>query len=289
MNKYKTILAIAAVLILVIAALPILFSFYQEYTSRQSIQNDLNSTNNGPAPTQTSLPSVVSTGITWGYDGTKWSNSGKQLQCPSPFFSLLPVDINKVSGILYPGQVRGNDFKAHGGFRFDKNPDNAIRVQLPIDAHLWRGSRYIESGEVQYILDFIAPCGILIRFDHLLTLSPEFMSIVEADLPVAKENESRTYFFKTQRFYNSGTVIASEVGFKKTKNVSLDFGVYDLRQQNEASQNSTWASKYSSKKETAYYGICWLNEIAQNDKRILLSLDGFGVEGITSDYCKDNN
>lgn len=36
----------------------------------------------------------------------------KQLtECPDPLILQTPVDINKVTSILYPGQERGGDFK----------------------------------------------------------------------------------------------------------------------------------------------------------------------------------
>ena len=51
-----------------------------------------------------------------------------QSDCPDPFVFQLPIDINKATSVLYPGQIRGGDYKAHGGFRFDKSLPNEITV-----------------------------------------------------------------------------------------------------------------------------------------------------------------
>lgn len=237
-------------------------------------------------PTTSVTQIVARDFILWSFNGENWMPIGSVPVCSKPLISRLPVESNKVTRVLYPGQIRGTDYKAHGGFRFDTSPDNKIMVKLPIDANLWRGSRYIQDGEVQYMLDFISPCGILIRFDHLLTLDPEFMKVVASDLPAPQKDDTRTYFFKVNTYYRAGTVIASEVGIRNPKNVTVDFGVYDLRQRNEISKNVTWAAQHSSKKETAYFGICWISELPEQESKAMFALQDGGVEGKKSDYCK---
>ena len=44
--------------------------------------------------------------------------------CPEKLLFDTPVDLNLVTSILYPGQIRANYFKPHGGFRFDGLGDN---------------------------------------------------------------------------------------------------------------------------------------------------------------------
>lgn len=89
--------------------------------------------------------------------------------CPSPFVFRMPVDVRKATSILYPGQVRGGDYKPHGGFRFDNSLPREIVLTAPYDAEVIDGSRYLEgAGEIQYMFDFAHPCGIRYRFDHLL-------------------------------------------------------------------------------------------------------------------------
>ena len=94
--------------------------------------------------------------------------------CPNPFVFQMPVDIKKVTSILYPGQYRGGDYKPHGGFRFDNSRPDEIKVIAPYNAEVTAGARYPVNGEIQYTFDFSHPCGIRYRFGHLLTLSPKF-------------------------------------------------------------------------------------------------------------------
>ncbi len=102
-----------------------------------------------------------------------------------------PTDMSKVTAILYPGQVRGGDYKAHGGFGFSNLQNDEVTVVAPMAATLNEGSRYIEMGEVQYMFDFSAACNVDYRLDHLKTLSPKFQQAAEK-LPQPKENDSRT-------------------------------------------------------------------------------------------------
>lgn len=70
-----------------------------------------------------------------------------------------PVDLSKVTAILYPGQERGGDFKHHGGFRFDNSKSDDIEVRAPLDGNLKEAQAYMEGDEVQYLFDFAHPCG----------------------------------------------------------------------------------------------------------------------------------
>ena len=160
----------------------------------------------------------------WEFDGEKWQGSSVTPACPEPLVLQSPVDMTLVSGILYPGQYRGGNYKPHGGFRFDGKDNNAVTVTAPFDATLTVGSRYIEQGEIQYVLWFENACGIAYRFDHLLTLTPEIQKLVDT-LPAAKPDDSRTTRFATPMTVKAGDVIATAVGFAKNKNVSVDWGV----------------------------------------------------------------
>lgn len=256
-----------------------------------SLKNSPNNSNTTPTPTvRTPSPSPTieetEAQILWTFDGNEWKHLGVIPECDSPLTIPLPADLATATNILYPGQTRGGDYKPHGGIRYDKAKNNDMNVKLPIDAVLWRGSRYVESGEIQYMLDFIAPCGIMFRFDHLLTLTAEFQQLVNAQLPEATESSATTNF-NPPIVYKKGTIIATAIGHKKPSlNASFDFGVYDLRQRNMISTNSTWAAKYSNKKETAYYAVCWLDLLPDAEKTKAKSLPGAGTEGKVSDYCK---
>ena len=201
--------------------------------------------------------------------------------CPTPLLQT-PVDLSKVTSILYPGQERGGNYKAHGGFGFDKATDNLVTVTIPLNGKVNRVVRYREMGEIQYLFEFDGDCGVSFRFDHLRKLTPKFEAIVNA-FPI--KEDSRTDLVSPPVAVTVGEVIATEVGF--LKNVSVDFGVYDMRQKNEASKDPAWASAHSQYPADSY-GICWLNSLPQADSLVVKALpsrDG-SKSGQTSDYCK---
>jgi hypothetical protein len=222
--------------------------------------------------------------------------------CPEPFIFTLPVDISKVTSILYPGQVRGGNFKAHGGFRFDGAKPEDITVYAPYDARVIAGARYPVNGEIQYTFDFEHPCGIRYRFGHLLTLSPKFAKLAEK-FPLPKELDSRTTPVSPPVEVKQGEVIATAVGLTTGGldvyggfNTFVDWGVYDHRNQNEASQRSDWATLHASEdqtwkqyynSETYQHAVCWFDWLSPEDREKILSLPSSDSQsGTYSDFCK---
>ncbi len=218
-------------------------------------------------------------------------NEGKQDICPDPFVFPLPIDINKATSVLYPGQIRGGEFKAHGGFRFENSLPSDILVTAPIDAKVIAGARYpVNTGDIQYTFDFEHPCGIRYRVGHLLTLSPKFLEIAEK-FPMPKGLDSRTTQVYPPIEIKRGEVIAIAVGMTKDgtskngANTFLDWGVYDYRQKNEASKDPVWAANHTS--DTYQYAVCWFDWISPADKARVLALPSSDAQsGKTSDYCK---
>ena len=205
--------------------------------------------------------------------------------CPNSLGLQLPVDIKKVSSILYPGQYRGGNYKPHGGFRFDASKNKGITVKIPLDGSLIRASRYIEGGEVQYYMVFVSDCGIMYRFDHLLTLTKKFQTIANT-LPAPKKDDSRTTDFSNPIAVKKGEILATAVGFIKTKNVSVDFGLFDLRKKNTASNSAAWVRLHASD-STAPHGLCWLDSFSKNENKKLRAMPAAdGKSGKKSDYCK---
>lgn len=213
------------------------------------------------------------------------------LPCPDPFVFQMPVDINKATSTLYPGQIRGGDYKAHGGFRFDGSKPNEITVTAPYDAEVIAGARYPAYGEVQYTFDFENPCGIRYRFGHLLTLSPKFQKIAEG-FPMPEGLDSRTTQVYPPIKVKQGEVIATAVGLNTGGpsvfgglNTFVDWGVYDYRQKNESSKDPAWTAKHPH--EIEQYAVCWFDWISEQDREKVLSLPpSDGQSGKSSDYCK---
>lgn len=230
------------------------------------------------------VPMPIAPEVSWQFNGEAWSPDATPLSCPNPLVFASPVNLDLVTMVLYPGQYRNDNYKPHGGFVFDGKKDTDISVTAPLDATLVLGSRYIEEGEVQYMLWFEHPCGLAYRFDHLRVLAPSIQELVDT-LPEAKPNDSRTTRFAEPLAIKTGDVIATAVGFKKNDNTSVDFGVYDLRNINAAAQKEDFAVKHKMEKEQAYYGICWFDLFSADASRKVLSLPS-GTEGKTSDYCK---
>jgi hypothetical protein len=144
---------------------------------------------------------------------------------------------------------------------------------MPMDAVLWRGVRYVEMGEVQYMLDFIAPCGILFRFDHLLELAPDAGRVLE-QLPEPTESSATTNLEPIS--VPAGTAIASAVGFEQGP-VSVDFGVYDLRTRNDYPGDAN--------PELLAYAVCWLDLFGDQSAAVRALPPGDAMAGATSAYC----
>lgn len=230
-------------------------------------------------------PNSTTSSVTWRQTTDGWSPSAKPPVCADPLRILLPVDITKVSSILYPGQYRGGDYKPHGGFGFDDNPDQAIDVVSPLTGMAMRGSRYIENGDIQYTFDVISSCGIMYRLDHLLTLTTKFQALANT-LPSANASSASTNF-NPPILVKEGEKLATEVGLTKpSKNVFLDFGVYDMRSLNKVSSNPTWAAQHPGSKEMSGHAVCWFDLLdAQSATKIRSLSSRDGTNGKTSDYC----
>jgi hypothetical protein len=229
---------------------------------------------------------------------------GSYEKCPDPFIFKMPIDLSKVSSILYPGQIRGGDYKAHGGFRFDGSRPNQITVTAPYDAKIIAGARYPLNGEVQYTFDFEHPCGVRYRFGHLLTLTPKFQAIAEK-FPMPQGVDSRTTEVNPPVEIKQGEIIATAVGLNRGGpevfgglNTFVDWGVYDYRQQNKASQDPNWEKAHISEdpdwrqyynSDTYKYAVCWFEWISEEDrKKVLTFPSADGEHGKESDYCVNN-
>ena len=211
--------------------------------------------------------------------------------CPETIIFDLPIDISKATSVLYPGQNRGGEYKAHGGFRFENSLPSDIIVTAPIDAKVIAGARYpVNTGDIQYTFDFENDCGIRYRLGHLLTLSPKFQAIV-GKFPMPTGLDSRTTQVYPPVEIKKGETIATAVGMTKDgtskngNNTFVDWGVYDYRQKNEVSKNSSWLATHTS--ETYQHAVCWFDWISPTDKTKVLSLPAADdISGKQSDYCK---
>jgi hypothetical protein len=140
-------------------------------------------------------------------------------------------------------------------------------------------------GNVQYMFDFVDPCGVMFRFDHLAELSPEFVQYA-SQLPEPKPDDSRSTPFKDAPFIKKGARVATAAG--SPANPGFDFGVYDLRQPNPQSKTELFKTddKRVADKNQSYFALCWFDLLPQNERTVVnsLPLKG-GAKESTSDYC----
>lgn len=250
----------------------------------ETVQTSLLAT---PYENEVAVTHKSSQSLVWQLGDNGWQAASTPPSCPDPFTFKTPADMTKVTGVLYPGQTRGGNYKPHGGLRFDTSQNNAISVAAPSDAYVVKGARFLVSGEIQYTFDFIHPCGIMYRLGHLLVLSPAFQAIADT-FPTATEGDSRVTTLEQPVAISAGDIIATSVGVTKGGvNTFFDWGVYDLRANNATSSDATWAAQHQNDKELAYHAVCWFDWLSASDEATIRSLPaGDPTSGKKSDYCK---
>ena len=84
-----------------------------------------------------------------------------------------------------------------------------------------------------------------------------------------------------------GETIGTAVGFlayqNSEENFSLDWGVYDLRERNDASADPVWLAQHPG--EFPAYGICWFDYLSQETARLCkacLLLTGRAARRVTT-------
>lgn len=227
--------------------------------------------------------------VAWSFNGSNWQPDGKAPVCEEPLAITAPIDVSKATSVLYPGQLRSGNYKAHGGIGVDNATTNNLDVTALRNAYLYRGSRYIEQGATQYLFDFVDPCGIMYRYDHLATLSPQFQTYAD-QLPAAKPDQSQTTVFNEHPYIKQGTLIATAVGYSQPVNAFFDVGVYDLRNPNAASKTALFASdrQRQQAKELSHFAVCWFDLLQGTDKTTVAGLPPRNAAENSSDFCQVN-
>ena len=222
----------------------------------------------------------TASGVRWSFNSSTWPAAP---DCVEPLVLQTPVDMNIVTAALWPGQPRPH-YVAHGAFRFEPNVTNDVTVSAPIGSHLVQASRRFEAeGDAeQYLLFFSVPCGFYYRLDHVRVM-PSKLAEALKELPPATLGDSRTTFIDPPLWIEQGEVVATSVG-ASLSNVSLDFGLYDVRTLNDVTPNPAWADLFAGDKPWAQHGVCFFDYLPEEDGEIMRSLPT-GKEGRTSDYC----
>jgi type II secretory pathway pseudopilin PulG len=224
--------------------------------------------------------------LIWQQAENGWRPTQTPPACPNQPIMKSPVDLSKVTSILYPGQTRGGNYKPHGGFRLDGTANEKVTVTAPIDGFIVRGGHYLAEGEIQYTFDVMNNCGVMYRVGHFRTL-PEKLQNLTTSWPAALEGDSRTHSVSPAVFIKQGEVLATSVGIIKEKNTFFDWGVYDYRQANEASKSTAYQQAHAQDKELSWHAVCWFDWLSASDSTRVKSLPaGDPTSAKNSDYCK---
>jgi hypothetical protein len=283
-NNRKILVAMAvALVVLAVMVIVLLAVLASRPATPQTTTTPPPTATDTPLPTPPTTPPSAENTVLWQLTGEGWKPMGTPPACPDPLGLAVPIKLADATSVLYPGQTRGS-YKPHGGFRFDNAQGNKAEVVAPLDAVIVNGGRYLVGGEIQYTFDFINSCGMMYRLGHLRELTPKLQALADK-FPAAQEGDSRTTFVNPPVAIAKGEVLATKVGITSENNTFVDFGVYDLRKKNEASQNAAWAAQH--KTDLEQHAVCWFDLLSPADEATVRNLPAADPKaGKTSDYCK---
>jgi len=198
-------------------------------------------------------------------------------------------DFSLVEGRLEPGQIRGGNYKAHGGFRMKASEVDVLSAIngaiTSVAAYRENANGSPENGEVQYLVDIQHPCGVQVRYDHLKVLSAPLQQLF-ADNGVSVGADSRTTFIQPPVPIQAGDVIATAVGFTETgANYSFDFGAYDLRTPQPSKRSTAELMAMGPSGVLGQYGLCWYDLFGPDTAATIRTIP-IGSTEQGSDYCE---
>jgi len=219
----------------------------------------------------------------WVQDRDGWRAVGTPPKCQEPFRLIPFADANLATSVLYPGQMRSVGYEPTAGYRFDGVPNENITVKAPIDGVVVQAARFLVGGEMQYVFDILNPCGIMIRLDHLLTLSPKFQAIADK-LPPPKDNDTRSTSVSPRVEVVAGEVVATATGLRRDNNAFISITMFDFRQKNKISQDEAWAREHPS---LDHYVVCPYPYLPEADFARIKTLPAADyMSGSKSDFCE---
>ena len=241
-----------------------------------------------PSTTTTTAPSAGA--VKWSYNGSTWVPTGTPSQCPDPLIAQgALLDFSKVVSKVQPGQSRGGSYKPHAGLRWSEYGKyvSGVTITAPFDGEIAVVAQYVESGNYQFVVNIIHPCGIMLRMDHLRVPSDVMQNVLRT-IPAARENDSRETSV-TGFTIKKGQIIATEVGMiapagPDSFGTFMDLGIVDLR-----SKNPNLPANFTSDADRKYsiYSVCWYvgNYFSEGDRTTVQRLP-YSNGDATSDYCK---
>ena len=248
-------------------------------------------------PTTTVVPEPTSASINeptirWNFmnESQSWESNSNPPECGDidDLFTVFPVDINNVTQFARPGRLGTGNYDdavyiAHSALRTDNSSHADQPIKFPAKGFSLASaaqrfeSRY--SDLVQIKLEFIHPCGLQVRLDHLNSLTGRWSEILR-DLPLNEDSNSRiTFFPQGVHLVGEGELLSYGIGHPT--NVYLDFGVYDLRSKNNIHEYI--ANEWPDYVGQGDYGICWAGFFGDEIESALHALPAGANPD--SDYC----
>lgn len=220
----------------------------------------------------------------WKQGENGWEPQGKVPACPEPLAFDSFVDTNIATSVLWPGQMRSVGYEPTAGFRFDGVASEAVTVTSPLAGEIIQGARSLANDEIQYTFDLMTPCGIMIRFDHLLEIPAKLQAIADK-LPAPKPDDTRSTSITPGVPIAQGETVATAVGMRQNKNTFLSITFFDFRQKNKISQtNPAWAEEHPSYDQHVICPFPYLPEKDQARIKTLPAADS--ISGSKSDFCE---
>jgi len=247
-------------------------------------------TNQSDTPATSNTQAVI---VTWMWNGIdKYDPTPPGVvvpECVDVGWQAPLRDFALVEGRLEPGQIRGGNYKAHGGFRMKQSEVDVLSAIngaiTSVAAYRENATDAPESGEVQYLIDIQHPCGMQVRYDHLKVLSAPMQQLF-ADNGVRVGADSRTTFIRPPMPIQAGDVIATAIGMTETvANYSFDFGAYDLRAPQPSKRSTEELLAMGPDGVLGQFGMCWYDLFGPEQARAIRAIPLGGLER-GSDYCE---
>jgi hypothetical protein len=230
--------------------------------------------------------------VTWrsnGSDGYDPMPPGAEVpDCTDVSWQAPLRDFSLVKGRLEPGQIRGGDYKGHGGFQMKASEVgvlSAINGNITgMGAYRENANGSPENGEVQYLVEIQHPCGIMVRYDHLKVLSAPLQRLF-ADNGAGIGADTRCCHIDPPVPIQAGDVIATAVGFTETgANYFFDFGAYDLRTPQSSKRSTAELMAMGPSGVLGQYGLCWYDLFGPETATTIRAIPIGSMEQ-GSDYC----
>ncbi|MBI4177347.1 MAG: hypothetical protein HY516_03175 [Candidatus Aenigmarchaeota archaeon] len=198
-------------------------------------------------------------------------NTQASLNCvnnTNPVFTADVTDTDTIKAVTPP---RNEKTHSHIWIKGGKK----VPVYAPVDAKLTAGSKYLEGGELNYLLFFDVSCEVEVKFDHLEELVPALAKL----FPDPPKTDTRTDYLTSVEL-KAGDLIGYTTGTPQANN--WDFGVYNEAKLNHLNGKAGYA-------ELDWRAGCPYDYFEADKKKFYYSLfaSKTGDGAPPTDFCKN--